>query len=585
MDPQALAHEVRDRATLVAVMAIGAGISQSVTDLPALLDYVATQVGELLEGHVAIWLGDADALVLAATTRDEPRIGAVEPDEAVRRTARAGVLRTVPGRGGIGEVLIPLVDPGGCLGVMTVTAAARRVPLDMADVTAAASVADRLAAAVSTGRLIETLAYRSDHDGLTNLPNREAVRRDLGAVLEERRRREPGDVALVFLDIDRFKAINDGLGHSVGDEVLRAVGARLSAVVRSSDVVGRFGGDEFAVVLRDPGSSEHLAHLVDRLTAPVATGVIAAGQQLVVSLSAGVAVAEPSDDAETLLRHADAAMYLAKKSRGGSWRSFGRQMIEEASEAVRRENELRVAIEQGQLFCEYQPILDTTTGIVVAFEALLRWQHPQHGRVAPASFVPLGEATGLIHALGQQVLDLALASAAGWEPPASVSVNVSPVQLTAPDFGARVRSSLLRHGVAPTRLILEITETEAISDLPSSLATLQLLHEDGVRIAVDDFGTGLTSIAYFDRMPIDIMKIDGRFVTGCTTDEGRSLLGALVHLAHALDVEAVVEGVETLEMCEAAIEQGATLLQGYAVGRPGPAPVCADLTAGAGLPG
>jgi diguanylate cyclase (GGDEF)-like protein len=482
-------------------------------------------------------------------------------------------------------VLLPLADPSGSLGAMTVTAAAGRAPFDMADVTAAASVAERLAAAVSTGRLMETLAYRSDHDGLTGLPNRGAVRQHLTAVLGERRHRGDGDVVVVFVDIDRFKAINDGLGHAVGDEVLRAVGRHLCDVVRANDMVGRFGGDEFAVVLRDSGAPEERAALVDRIAAPVETGVQAAGQELVVSLSAGVAAAAPGDSDETLLRHADAAMYLAKRSRGGNWRTFGRAMLEEAALAVRRENDLRHAIDKGQLFCEYQPILDTQSGSFVAYEALLRWHHPDLGTIAPGSFIPLGEATGLIHPLGQRVLDLALASAARWDPDTSVSVNVSPLQLLAPDFPASVLASLVRHGVAPARLILEVTETEVISDLPLSVTALDRLHDEGIRIAVDDFGTGLTSIAYFETMPIDIMKIDSSFVMGSMSGHSTALLGALIHLASALGVEAVVEGVETTAMCEAAVDQGATLLQGFDVGRPGLGPERQVLSVAAGLRG
>ena len=380
-------------------------------------------------------------------------------------------------------------------------------------------------------------------------------------------------MAVLCLDLDRFKPVNDTLGHPVGDALLRAVAARLLACVREGDTAARLGGDEFAVLQAGAGQPEAAGALARRLVEALSAPYEVLGHQVVVGASVGVALA-PGDgrDPDELLKRADMALYRAKADGRGTFRSFEPGMDARLQARRLLELDLRKALAAGELELHYQPLVDLRTGAVSALEALLRWRHPARGLVPPGEFVPLAEEIGLIVPVGGWVLRRACADAAGWPGGVRVAVNLSAAQFRGRELVAAVVGALAAAGLAPARLELEITETVLLRDGEATLATLRELRALGVRIAMDDFGTGYSSLGYLRSFPFDKIKIDRCFVRdlGASAD-CEAIVRAVTGLGGSLGIATTAEGVETEEQLERLRAEGCDEAQGFHLGRPMPA--------------
>jgi diguanylate cyclase (GGDEF)-like protein len=575
------AARARERATVVALSAMGSQLAAAALDADDAVDLVVRHTSDLLDAAVTFWIVDhsRSRLTVSSHAARQSHDGSSsiqdENRTVVRRPVRLGVgalgraaVHGVPDRlveGNVCVTLVPIVGPRGVDGVLEVRSSTGGSALDASDLAATVGVAERLASSLNTSRLLGELQHRADHDELTGLPNRAALVRELDTMLGD------GDaVTVVFVDIDRFKDVNDALGHGVGDDVLRHVARRIRAQVRHDDFVARFGGDEFVVVARGFSDDLELEHLLDRLTAVPDAPVHIGPERVYVSLSAGIARRAPDDDADSMLRHADVAMYRAKVSDSRRWEEFTTAMQRSSLARLRAEADLHEAIRSDQLFCEYQPILTIGTGRSTMREALVRWNHPRLGRVAPDGFVPAAELSGLIVPMGAWVLRRALEAAARWPDETAVSVNVSARQLADRGLPALVLGLLDELQVDPARLVLEITETAVMADPDGSVRRLDALHAQGVRVAVDDFGTGYTSLEHVQRLPVDLLKIDRAFTGASATPRGFDMLAALLQIGRALGVETICEGVETEAQLATASVLGTTHVQGFLIGRPAP---------------
>jgi len=415
--------------------------------------------------------------------------------------------------------------------------------------------------------LEDQLRHQALHDPLTQLPNRVLFVDRLTHALVRRGRPDAG-IAVLFVDLDDFKAINDTLGHAVGDELLALVGRRLSGVVRVEDTACRLGGDEFAFLLED-STGQEATEVAERIITALAEPFEVAGRSATLSASIGIAsrdrLGEDGDAAETadeLLRDADTAMYAAKSLGKGRIRVFDRRL----EEPIARRREMRSALERAldgdELFLEYQPIVDLRTGLGFGLEALVRWNHPQFGRLMPADFVPLAEESGLILGLGDWVLEHACADLATED--VLASVNVSAHQLGHGELPDRVDAVLRRTGLPPDRLLLELTESTLASVGAGSEAELQRLQALGVRIALDDFGSGYSSLEYLGRLPVDILKIDRSLVERAHLEPQRQeVLKAIAHIAEKLGLETIVEGVEHEVQRATLLDLGFRQAQGF----------------------
>ncbi|MFI6095625.1 putative bifunctional diguanylate cyclase/phosphodiesterase [Lentzea sp. NPDC051213] len=416
--------------------------------------------------------------------------------------------------------------------------------------------------------------HEAHHDALTGLANRTLLARRMEvAVTKARKKDEP--LALLIVDLDRFKEVNDSLGHHSGDLLLRQVANRLSWAVRDTDLVARLGGDEFAVLLPGVGSAENASMVADKILEALAMPVTLEGLELEIAGSIGVALC-PSDsgDGHELLRHADIAMYAAKREKSGV-AVYDARLHERGAAHLTAVTELRHAIDRGELFLHYQPKALADTGAVCGVEALARWQHPTRGLVRPDEFIPIAEENGLIEPLTRYVIDAALRQCrtwqdAGWEVP--VSVNVGAACLHHTEFPGDVADLIKRHGLPARLLTLEITESAIISDPDRAVDVLRGLTELGVRLSIDDFGTGYSSISYLRSMRVHEMKLDRSFVTHMCTDAGDSaIVHALVALARNFGLQAVAEGVEDQDTWTALAEAGCDVVQGYFLSEPLPA--------------
>src|SRR5579864_7992713 len=395
--------------------------------------------------------------------------------------------------------------------------------------------------AVERKRAEVALAFQALHDQLTGLPNRALFIDRLNQALASRGRRKT-TVAVLFLDLDRLKVVNDSLGHSAGDEVIIEVARRVAGVLRPGDTVARFGGDEFLVLCQDLSGPDECIFIAKRLFEAVREPMDVAGAQIVLTASLGIAVAgEPYETGDALIRSADAAMYRAKEAGGDRWRVFDEEIHHRAVERLETEVALRHALDVPEFTVLYQPILRTSDGSLAGYEALVRWWHPNLGLVLPGVFIPLAEETGLIERIGAWVLTEACYDAGRW--PAHfdslrdpfLSVNVSTRQLTSPSLVTTVEAALERSGWPASALWLEITESALMVDVEASVRSLHALHDLGVKIAVDDFGTGYTSLSNLKRFPVDVIKIDRSFVVGLGPDRGdTAITTALIQLAHTL---------------------------------------------------
>jgi Amt family ammonium transporter len=417
------------------------------------------------------------------------------------------------------------------------------------------------------------LAHRALHDGLTGLPNRTLFLDRLAQALRRSRRRERG-VAVVFMDLDRFKVVNDSLGHKAGDRLLVDVAMRLSSALRPSDTLARFGGDELTLLCEDIGDVEHARAIAQRLLETFGEPFLVQDGEAFLQASVGIALSRDGFEApEDLIRDADAAMYRAK-ARGQGVELFDEAMRQDVRDRLALEAALRRGIGRGELRLHCQPLVSLADAHIEGFEALVRWEHPERGLVPPGSFIPLAEETGLIVPIGAWVLNEACATLrriideTGMAS-LQVSVNVSPRQLQQPDFVAQVRCALEDNGLEPSCLVVEITESAIME--AGAAAILRALKDIGVRLAMDDFGTGYSSLAHLRRFPLDVIKVDRSFVAALGDGQGSSIAGAIVSLAHALGLRTVAEGIEDDEQRRAVLALGCDVGQGFHFARPMPA--------------
>ena len=418
-------------------------------------------------------------------------------------------------------------------------------------------------------RVAAKIEHLAHYDPLTNLPNRALFQRHAEGLLQT----SEAPFAILYIDIDEFKRINDSLGHLIGDEFLRGVSARLLEAVGSKDFVARLGGDEFAVVQQNVHCDEDVCELIARIYRGLRTSFDCHGHSLSSDASIGVAIApRHGSNLLGLLKSADLAMYAAKAAGRRTHRFFEPAMEAEASLRRELERDLRTALAEGGFEIHYQPLVDLCSGEIAACEALLRWRHPARGMVSPAEFIPVAEETGLIEEIGQWVLRTACAEATTWASHVRVAVNVSPIQFRSQALSLKVASALAETGLDPRRLELEITEAVLIADDDAALVAFDQLRTLGVRIALDDFGTGYSSLSYLQRFPFDKIKIDRSFVKALTPDSGSSsIIKAVVSIAADRRMMTTAEGVETLEQSQTVLALGCTQMQGYLFSPPRPA--------------
>lgn len=410
----------------------------------------------------------------------------------------------------------------------------------------------------------------ASEDPLTSLHNRRIFRAKMQEVCE---RAAQTRFAVLFMDMDRFKVVNDTLGHRTGDQLLIQVAKRLQSVVDETAVLARLGGDEFAILLPAIGSNEEVEALAQRIIDAVAEPFSVDQNVITTGISIGIAIGpDHGRTADALLVAADLALYSVKVGNRGTYRIFERRMNDELNSRREIEVQLREALVNGGLAVHYQPIVDLHTSSITGFEALMRWPHPSKGMISPAKFIPVAEECGLIDALGHWILVEACRKAKQWPDDMRISVNVSPIQLAKPDFVGTVQSVLADTGLEPSRLVLECTETIFIEDSEKTLSTLHKLKQIGVQIALDDFGTGYSSLSYLRSFPFDIVKIDRSFVSDLDAGTSSSVIvQAVILIAGSLGIKTVAEGVETEPQLKLLKLLGCDDVQGYLLGKPAPA--------------
>ncbi|MHB8325030.1 MAG: EAL domain-containing protein [Candidatus Dormibacteria bacterium] len=445
------------------------------------------------------------------------------------------------------------------------------------DIHFAHGLAHVLGSALTRQAAEATLQQQALHDSLTGLPNRVLLLDRIPGALS-RAKRGNQLVAVMFLDLDRLKVVNDRLGHPAGDEVLRAMAQRLQRLIRPSDTIARVGGDEFVVLAEDVASPRMAITMAERLARAVEAPIAVAGQEVVVTASVGVRITgEVTDTAEDLLRDADIAMYHAKNAGGRRAVEFTAAMGDVFGYRVRLEADMHRAISRGEFEVYYQPLVDLKRGRIVGAEALIRWNHPERGLVPPSDFIPLAEATGLIREIGAWVLREACAACVGWaelmpETQPLVSVNLSTRQLLDPQLVNVIADTLQAQGLAPALLCMEITETALLADSLAANSALDGIHALGVQLALDDFGTGYSSVVHLKRFKLDHLKLDKAFIDNVDSDpKDAAIVSGLIQLAHAVGLTAVAEGVETAGQLAALRRLGCDVAQGYLMSRPVPA--------------
>jgi diguanylate cyclase (GGDEF)-like protein/PAS domain S-box-containing protein len=502
----------------------------------------------------------ADRPVIVHDWRDEDRFD----KPAVLRQANVRSGATVVIRGGNG--------PFGVLGIQSIEPR----EFDVDDINFLQSVAHVLATAIERRGIEEEIRHEAVHDPLTGLPNRNLFIDRLAQALAHARRRESA-VAVLFLDIDQFKLVNDSLGHEAGDELLRAVAPRISASLRAGDTVARFGGDEFGILVDDLDGERDATRAAERVAAALSRPFVLRGREHFVTVSIGIAIADGTEEPAALIRDADSAMYRAKDRGRGRYEIFDEVMRASVVEHLEIENDLRVALEREQLLVHYQPVVSLKTNGIQSVEALLRWDHPQRGLMPPGQFISLAEESGLIVPVGAWVLEEACRQAALWhsqrpdEAPIGISVNLSARQIADPGLLTTIERILRTTRVDPLSLRLEVTETALVEEGESSLSTLQRLKSLGIGLVLDDFGTGFSSLSYLKRFPFDALKIDRLFIERlCEEPADAAIVKAVTGIADALGLEVVAEGVETREQLEAVQALGCHYAQGFHFARPLP---------------
>ncbi len=428
----------------------------------------------------------------------------------------------------------------------------------------------------------EQLEYLAHHDPLTGLANRSLLRARISAAIALAEK-SGESLALLLLDLDRFKAVNDLHGHPIGDQVLVRVAARLRAAARGAEIIARLGGDEFVILLTAEAGAEaaRAAEVAQRVIASLTEPFEVGASFLQINTSIGVSLyPQHGADADELLKNADTALYSAKRAGRGTQRMFDPAMDAELRRRRHLEQDLRLAIRRRTLDIHFQPLFKNDGKTLAGFEALARWRHPAFGPISPADFIPLAEESGLIVPLGRLVLDIACAEAASWSQPHRIAVNISPAQLRAGNLVATVTEVLARTGLPPSRLELEVTESLLIEDTEATLTTLSALKALGLRIVLDDFGTGYSSLSYLRRFPFDKLKIDRSFIQALgENDEAMAIVRAIVALADSLTLDVTAEGVETETQLRLLQEESNAEMQGYLLGRPAPADTFSSLLA------
>jgi diguanylate cyclase (GGDEF)-like protein len=490
---------------------------------------------------------------------------------------RFGMFSTIREMGVRSGLTVPIesrTGPWGVLGVQSMQAHA----FTHEDISFVEAVANTLAVAIERWHSEEEVRHNALHDPLTGLPNRSLFMDRLTQALA-RSRRSGARPAVLFVDLDHFKVVNDSLGHAAGDELLRCVAPRLATALRAHDTIARFGGDEL-IILCDDVTDDAQARLVgERLLRSFEEGPFDIfGDHVHVTASVGIALADSASTPESLVRDADAAMYRSKESGRARVEVFDEQLRRRVMDRLRLEGALRRAAEAGELTLAYQPIVSLADGSPEHVEALMRWHSEELGHVSPAEFIPLAEETGLIVPLGRWALEQACADAAAWRAAgevASVCVNISPRQLVQPEFASMVAEILERTGLHPAGLGLEITESVLMEQGDRPLRVLRELRQLGVRVILDDFGTGYSSLGYLQELPLDTVKLDRAFIAGLDepgNESSSAIVSAVVTMAHALELSVVGEGVETPEQAERLRRLGCAMAQGFWFARPEPAP-------------
>lgn len=484
----------------------------------------------------------------------------------------------------------PILTACGVRSGLTVTIEGRRGPVGVlglhsrivrefkpGDVDFAQSLANVLGDTVERQLTEDDIRYRALHDPLTGLPNRVLFLDRLQQAIERLRRRRLLS-AILLLDLDRFKLVNDSLGHKIGDELLAAAAPRLNQVVRSSDTVARFGGDEFGILLDEIGGEHDAIDMAQRIASMFARPFVLQGNEHFVTTSIGIALAQGGELAGDVIRDADVAMNRAKERGRARYELFDEGMRGRAISRLRVENDLRRALQRDELTLDYQPLVSLTDHSIVSVEALLRWEHPERGRISPADFIAVAEENGLIEPIGRWVLDHACRQAAQWyrarpdSPPLSMAVNLSPVQVANRGLPGTVAAALRATGLDPVCLTLEITESVMLADAEGLTDALTALKAIGVRLVLDDFGTGYSSLAYLTRLPLDALKIDRSFIDGLGTEpSSAAITEAIVAMSHALSLQVVAEGVETELQAAELSRLGCDLVQGFHFSPPVPA--------------
>jgi diguanylate cyclase (GGDEF)-like protein len=420
---------------------------------------------------------------------------------------------------------------------------------------------------------IKHLAY---HDALTGLPNR-LLFKDRVTVALSHAQRNNSRLAVLFLDLDRFKVINDSLGHNVGDQLLQEVAARVQACLRDSDTVARLGGDEFTILLPNLIASDDAAPVAQKILDSIRAPFHIEERELFTSTSIGISLyPEDAADAETLIKNADTAMYQAKEQGRDNYQLFNAYVNARALQRIALEHALRRALINEEFDVFFQPIVDLRTGVVTGMEALLRWNHPELGSVPPSTFIPLAESTGIMMPIGAWALRQACMRAKEWQDAGfhnlSLAVNLSVTQLQSVDLVQRVRAALDETGLPADQLELEITESSAMQSPEISLRVLSELKKLGIRISLDDFGTGHSSLAYLKRLPIDTVKIDQSFVRDIDADpNSAAIVTAIIAMAHSLRLKVIAEGVELEEQAIFLRRYGCDMMQGFLFTKPVPA--------------
>lgn len=477
-------------------------------------------------------------------------------------------------------LFVPLRLAGVMIGALSLTPADPGRRYSTENLEMFTGLANVLANAIGRRNAERALAHQALHDPLTGLPNRSLLLDRLELALA-RSVRTGENVTVMLIDLDGFKDVNDTLGHGVGDELLRVIARRLQQTLRDADSVARLGGDEFVVVAETSIDALHSGTVSSRILEALREPVSLVGQQISVSGSIGVMVGNAQQDrtidAATLLRKADIAMYRAKSGGRNRIEVFSDEMEDKILRRFAMSEDLQRGLRAGEIVAWFQPIIDIASGQLTSFEALARWIHPEKGIIPPLEFIELAEGSGVVHALGQRILEQAVSQLAQWHgsglvhSDVSMSVNVSVRQLLAHDYVEVVSQTLARHGLRPQNLHLELTET-ILADRHLATAPLHRLRALGVRVSIDDFGTGYSSLSYLRDLPIDCLKIDRSFVQGLGADRRDSaLVGAVVTMALELGLDVVAEGVETAEQFAQLERLGCQQAQGYLFGRPGPA--------------